>query len=336
MSIDTTTRYLGLKLANPLMVAACPLTKEVESLCRLEEAGAGGAVLHSLFEEQIEHDSLEVHHLREDYSESFAESLSYFPELDDYSTGPENYLKLIEDTKKAVSMPIIASLNGATEGGWVNYAQRIQDAGADALELNVYFVATDPSETSEQVESRYLRLVEKVRQAISIPLAVKICFYFSSLPNMARRLVEAGADGLVLFNRFLYPEMDLETLEVHPHLHLSTPRELGRPLRWIAILRGQIKASLAATSGVHSSEDALKAIMAGADVVMIATALLRHGPDHLPALLTGMCQWLRENEYASVDQMRGSMTRENCPDPEAFERANYLKALVSYTNSRYR
>ncbi len=330
MSVDLRTRYLGLELANPLVVSACTLTSKVETLVRLEEAGAAAVVLPSLFEEQIVHDEMESYMFYEDPSNSFSEALTYFPEVEDETTGPEMYLRHVEAAKAALTIPVIGSLNGTSQGGWVRYARLIQDAGADALELNVYYVVTDPDMTSSEVEYRYLQLVSDVRAAVSIPLAVKIGPYFSALPNMARRLVDTGADGLVLFNRFLQPDLDPETRGVTPRLVLSTSDELRLPLRWIAILRGRLRTSLAATTGVHAVEDVLKLLMAGADVTMLASALYKYGPDHLHTLLKGVRSWLEEKEYRSVEQMKGSASQVNSPDPAAFERANYIKTLTTF------
>lgn len=331
MSVDLGTTYLGLKLKNPVVVSASPLSERLDVLKRLEDAGAAAAVLPSLFQEQIEHDELESHKLHAFGTESFAEALDYFPELDDYNTGPDRYLELIDSAKKAVSIPIIASLNGSSKGGWERFARQMEQAGADALELNVYFVPTDPDTEGVQVESQYLDLIAAVRAAVSLPLAVKIGPYFSSLPHMAKKMVEAGANGLVLFNRYLQPDLDPESLTVTPDLVLSTPHELRLPLRWTAILRGRIRASLAVTSGVHSARDVLKALLVGADVTMMASALLQRGPSHVRGVLTELNNWLTEFEYSSVEQMKGSMSQINSPDPSAFERSNYMKALISYT-----
>lgn len=337
MSVDLSTTYMGLKLANPLAASAGPLTGAVEMLRRLEDAGVAAVVLPSLFEEQIEHEEMERHRLQEFGAESFPEALSYFPnlpELETYNTGPEAYLQHVERAKAEVSVPVIASLNGASSGGWTRYARMMQDAGADALELNIYFLPIDPQVPGQQVETRYLELVASVREAVTIPLAVKVGPYFSAMANIAARLVEAGADGLVLFNRFLQPDIDLEQLQVNPDIELSTSSELRLPLRWVAILHGRVKTSLAVSSGIHTSRDVLKALLAGADVCMLTSALLKHGPEHLRGLLTEMSQWLQEHEYASVAQMRGSMSQQNCPDPAAFERANYMRALTSYTGEQ--
>lgn len=326
------TRYLGLNLKNPLVVSACTLTGQLDQLRRFEDSGAAAVVLPSLFEEQIEHDEMAVHDFYEFTSEKFPEALSFFPEMEDYNTGPEQYLDHVAAAKKALGIPVIGSLNGVSTGGWIRYAKRIEEAGADALELNVYFVATDPNETAEQVERRYLDLVAAVRQAIAIPLAVKIGPYFSALPNFARRLVQSGAEGLVLFNRFLQPDINLETLDVEPRLVLSHSDELRLPLRWIAILRPQLAASLAATTGVHRASDVIKLLLAGADVTMVASALYKQGPEHLLTLLDGLDSWIREHEYTSVEQLKGSLSQVNAPAPGAFERANYIKTLVNFTS----
>jgi dihydroorotate dehydrogenase (fumarate) len=331
MNLDLRTKYLGLELASPLVVSACPLTQKLDSLKALEAAGAAAAVLPSLFEEQIEHDEAEMTKAREFGTESFAEALTYFPEQEDYRSGPDDYLDYIGEAKKAVSIPIIASLNGTSKGGWVRYAKLMQDAGADALELNVYFIATDLEMTGAEVEKRYLDLVAAVKQSVSIPLAVKVGPYFSSMGNMAKRLVASGADGLVLFNRFLQPDIDLDAMELHPKLELSTSSELLKPLRWIAILHGRVAASLALTSGIHQASDLAKALLAGADVGMVASAFYREGVGHARTILDGLSAWMAENEYDSVEQLKGSMSQENCPDPAAFERGNYMKALVSFT-----
>lgn len=331
MSVDLTTHYLKLSLKNPLVASASPLSGRIESLLALEKAGASAVVMQSLFEEQIEHEELEIHRLHDYLGDSFAESQSYFPELESYNTGPEPYLEHIELAKSKLSIPVIGSLNGTAPGKWVRYANLIQQAGADALELNIYFVPTAEDNSPAAVEERYLEIVRQVRLEVSIPLAVKIGPYFSSLPHFAQRLVAAGADGLVLFNRYLEPDIDLETLRVQPHLVLSTRDELRLPLRWIALLRGRVACSLAATSGVHFAEDVLKALLAGADVTMMASALLRYGPGHLAKLLEEVTSWLNARNYRSVEEMKGSVSRDNSADPSAFERGNYMKTLISYT-----
>jgi dihydroorotate dehydrogenase (fumarate) len=285
-------------------------------------------VLPSLFEEQIEYDTMQVHATLEHGTESFAEALSYLPELTDYNTGPDRYLKLIGRARDSLRVPVIASLNGASPGGWTGYARKMQDAGAHALELNIFFVAADMEETSEEVERRYLDIVSEVRGAITIPLAVKVGPYFSAMASMARRIVDSGADGLVLFNRFYQPDIDLEHLVVAPNLKLSTSVELRLPLRWIAVLHGRIKASLAATSGVHDHLDALKLLLVGADVTMTASALLMHGPGWIESAVSGLTDWMTEREYVSVEQLKGSMSLRGAPNPAAFARANYMETLA--------
>jgi dihydroorotate dehydrogenase (fumarate) len=331
---DLTTRYLGLTLANPIVASSSPLTGSIESLLAIEAAGAAAVVLPSLFEEQVTHDVLALDHQIEFGSELNVESHGgYFPALDDYNTGAGAYLGLLAAAKRELSIPVLASLNGTSEGGWTHYATALQDAGADALELNVYQVAADPDIIGAEVEERYLRLVESVRTAIGIPLAVKVGPFFSSPANMARRLAAAGADALVLFNRFYQPDIDLETLEVTPDLVLSTPAEMRLVLRWMAILRGHVEADLAATTGVHDAAGVVKLILAGADVTMMTSALLRHGPDHLAGVLDAVRAWFSEREYLSIDQARGSVSHRNVPNPTAYERANYMQTLVSYVPS---
>jgi len=329
---DLRTRYLGLELANPVVPSASTLSSRIDTLKRLQDAGAAAVVMQSLFEEQIEHEEIEIDRMLEAGAHSFPEAITYVPELEDYNIGPDAYLRHLEQTKQELEIPVIGSLNGASKGGWVRHAKLIRDAGADALELNIYYVAADPNLTSAEVEERYIDLVAAVRSSVEIPLAVKVGPFFSSMANMARRLVEAGADGLVLFNRFLQPDIDLETLGVDPTLHLSTSEELRLPLRWIAILRGRVDASLAATTGVHTWEDAMKLILAGADVTMMASALFKHGPEHVRTVVDGIRTWLDEHEYASVEQAKGSVSQAACPDPVAFERSNYMRALVSFTS----
>jgi dihydroorotate dehydrogenase (fumarate) len=323
---------MGLELKNPLVVAACPLCGETDSLKALEDAGAAAAVLPSLFEEQIVHDEQEVNKLYEYQTESFAESLSYLPEIEFYNSGTKEYLSRVEEAKAQVSMPLIGSLNGATVGGWTGYAKSIVDAGADAMELNIYYIPTDVEMAAVEVEKHYADLVAAVKQSISVPLAVKIGPYFTSMPGLLKRISEAGADAIVLFNRFLEPDIDLETLQVSPNLVLSSRHELRLALRWIAILTDQSDISIAATGGVHFADDVIKALLAGADVVQMATALLRYGPPYINKLLEEVERWLDEHEYVSVEQMKGSLSRGNSPDPSAFERANYMKALTSFTS----
>jgi len=332
MTVDLRTRYLGLELKHPIVASASPLTSSVESLKRLQDAGVAAVVLPSLFEEQIEHEDMATHNLMLYGAELSPEAQGFFPEMQQYSTGPEKYLKLVGDAKKALSVPVIASLNGYTPGGWTGIARQLQDAGADAIELNVYFLAASVEDTSAEVENRYVELVESVTRQVNVPVAVKVAPYFSAMANMAARLTKAGATGLVLFNRFLQPDILLEELEVAPHLVLSTSDELRLALRWIAILRGRIDASLAATGGAHTPDDVLKLLLAGADCVMLASSLLAKGPGHVGALVRGVQAWMAEREYESVEQMKGSLSQQSCPDPDAFERANYMKALKSYTS----
>jgi dihydroorotate dehydrogenase (fumarate) len=331
---DLSTTYLGLSLKNPVVASASPISKKLDGIKKLEDAGASAVVMYSLFEEQITHDSLALDHYLSRGTETFAEALTYFPDLDRYNIGPEDYLNLIAKAKKAVNVPIIGSLNGVSTGGWVDYAKKIEQAGADALELNVYYISTDPTLTGAELEENYIELVKNVRSQITIPLAVKLSPFFTALPNLASRLVGAGANGLVLFNRFLQPDLDIETLEVTPNLQLSTPSELRLPLRWTAILYGRVKADLALTSGVHSAQDVLKAMMAGAQVTMLASALLHNGIDHLGVIVKDIETWLQEFEYESIRQMQGSMSQQAVAEPAAFERANYMKALQSFDMKR--
>lgn len=334
MTVDMSTTYLGLQLAHPVMPSASPLTGDIDHIHALVEAGAPAIVLPSLFEEQIEHDAMAVHFSLEMGADGFGEAAEgFFPQLDDYNTGPEDYLDLIRRAKAEVEVPIIASLNGASSGGWTLYAQILADQGIDALELNVYRIPADMRVTSEDVESSYLRLVESVKGSIDLPLAVKIGPYFSSMADMARRLADAGADALVMFNRFYQPDIDLETLGVRPDIVLSSPVELRLVLRWLAILHGRVECQLAATSGIHGHEDALKALLAGATVATMASALLRHGPSRLSEVRDGVEAWLGERGYESMNQARGSLSYSSVPDPEVFERAGYMKTLTSYVPS---
>ncbi len=332
MSVDLSTRYLGLPLKHPIVASASPLTGSIDSLRRLQDAGVAAVVLPSLFEEQIEHEEMATHNLMMYGAELSPEAHGFFPEMQNYPTGPDRYLKLIGEAKQALSVPVIASLNGHTPGGWTNIARQFQEAGADAIELNVYFLAASVDDTSAEVEQRYVDLVASVTQQVGIPVAVKVAPYFSAMANMAARLHKAGAAGLVLFNRFLQPDITLDELEVAPHLVLSTSDELRLALRWIAILRGRVGASLAATGGAHTPEDVLKLLLAGADCVMLASSLLTRGPGHVEALVRGVQDWLSDREYSSVAQMKGSLSQQACPDPDAFERANYMRALQSYTS----
>ncbi len=330
MTLDLTTTYLGLHLKNPLVASASPLSKKVETLRRLEDAGAAAVVMYSLFEEQLTHESQELHHYLERGTNSFAESLDYFPELDTYNMGPELYLEHLHNVKRALDIPVIGSLNGISPGGWVDYAHRMEQAGADALELNIYSLPTDPDVSSAELEDSYVQLVRDVRATIKLPIALKLSPFFTSLPHVAKRFVEAGANGLVLFNRFYQPDFDLEELEVIPNLELSTSHELRLPLRWIAILYGRIAADFALTSGVHTAQDVLKAMMAGADVAMMTSTLLTNGIGRLMHILNDLQEWMEEHEYVSIRQMRGSMSQQAVADPAAFERANYMRALSSF------
>lgn len=330
MSVDLSTRYLGISLANPLVASSGPNTSEADRLKQLQDAGVAAAVLPSLFEEQIAHQEEQLERLYGNQADSFAESLTYFPEVGPFGTGPDDYLRLVESAKKAVAIPIIGSLNGSSTGGWTKYAKAIQDAGADALELNAYLVATDPDQSASDIENQYIDLVKIVRETVTIPLAVKIGARFSSIPNFARKLIAAGADGLVLFNRFRAPDIDLDTLQVRPEVVLSSPHELRLPLRWIAIIRDHLSASLAASTGIHTASDVLKGLLVGANVVMMTSVLIKQGSGCIQEILREMTEWMEQNEYRSVEQLRGSLSLGNCPDPSAFERANYMKALVEY------
>lgn len=331
MAVDLKSKYMGLDLRNPLVASASPMTGKIENLVRLDEAGVGAIVLPSLFEEQIIHEETQRVEVDEYGAESFGEALNYFPPLENYNTGTELYLELVRDAKERTKVPVIGSLNGTTTGGWLRYAKLIEEAGADALELNIYLIAADPKESGAEVEQKYIDLVQTVKKELSIPLAVKVGPYFSSIGNMMLRLQDAGADGLVLFNRFLQPDIDLEALQVHPNVELSTSFESRLPLRWIALLRDDLQASLAATSGVQGVPDVVKLLLAGADAVQMTSALLRRGPVHVSNVVHGLRSWLEENEYESVDQLRGSMSREKSGQAGVYERANYVKTLVSYT-----
>ncbi|MCA9924331.1 MAG: dihydroorotate dehydrogenase-like protein, partial [Anaerolineales bacterium] len=325
--MDLKTTYLGLDLKNPLVPSSSPLARELDSLRQMEDAGAGAVVLHSLFEEQI---TQETHTLNEHLmqgTESFAEALDYFPDASEYKTGPDAYLEHVRKAKAALSIPVIASLNGVSTGGWVQYARELEAAGADALELNIYYLPTDLNMSGSAVEQLYLDVLRDVKSTVSIPVAMKLNPYFSALANMADRLAAGGADGLVLFNRFYQPDLDLENLEVVPNLQLSTSQELRLPMRWIAILYGRVQTDLALTTGIHTVVDALKGLAAGANVVMVASELLRNGINRLQVLRMGIEAWLIENEYESLDQLRGSLSQVNCSEPAAFERANYMRVL---------
>jgi len=328
--MDLSTKYLGLKLKNPLVASASPLSKKVEQAQKLEEAGIAAIVMYSLFEEQILHESLELDHFLTRGTNSSAEALSYLPDSGTYALGPKKYLEHLEALKKALGIPVIASLNGVSKGGWVEYAHLIQESGADALELNLYYIPTDTALSTAEVENAQVELVTAVKAKLSIPLAVKLSPYYTSLPHFAQRLTLAGADGLVLFNRFYQPDFDLDALEVIPNLDLSTSSDLRLPLRWISILHGQVKTDLALTGGVHTAQDAIKAMMAGAKVAMMASNLLHNGPQAVPSMLNELGWWMQRHEYESVQQMQGSMSRKSVAEPAAFERANYMRVLNSW------
>ncbi|HCI44404.1 MAG TPA: dihydroorotate dehydrogenase-like protein [Candidatus Omnitrophica bacterium] len=328
--MDLTTTYLGMKLKNPLVASASPLSESVDNIAKLEDKGIAAVVMHSLFEEQLVLEARELNRHLTAGTESYAESLSYFPELSHFVVGPEEYLDHIRKAKRRVKVPLIASLNGCSSGGWTKYARNLQEAGADALELNIYFLAAKADTEGAAVEEEYIRILKAVKQNVDIPVAVKLSPFFSSMANMAKRLDEAGAGALVLFNRFYQPDIDLETLDVVPNVILSTPQATRLPMRWIAILHGRLKADLAATGGIHTAEDVLKMLMVGADVTMLCSTLLRNGVDQVGVILEGMERWMQEHGYTSVRQMRGSMSQKSCADPAAFERANYMKALQTY------
>ena len=324
------TNYLGLVLKNPIVASSSPLSHTLDSIQRLEDAGASAVVMYSLFEEQITFESLYVDHYLRTNTNSYAESLDYFPEMDHYNVWPDEYLNLIRLAKESVDIPIIGSLNGVSIGGWTNYAGLIEDAGADALELNVYYVPTNADMTGREIEGMYLDMLRQVKRAVTIPVAMKLSPYFSSVSNMAKRMVSEGASGLVLFNRFYQPDFDLESLGVAPRLVLSNSNELRLPLRWVAILYGRLLTDFAITTGIHTAEDVLKGLMAGAKVTMMASELLQNGVRRIKEILREMEIWMDEHEYESVAQMIGSMSQKHCAEPAAFERANYMKILDSY------
>jgi len=325
--LDLSTRYLGMTLRTPLVASASPLSQELDGIRHLEDAGASAIVLYSLFEEQLRQESLELDYYLSEGTESFPESLTYFPQPAEFNLGPDGYLEHIRKAKAAVRVPIIASLNGTSVGSWIQYATQIEQAGADALECNIYWIVTDPDATSEAIEQHYLDILQAVKSAVNIPVAVKISPFFTNMSNMAKRLDEGGVNGLVLFNRFYQPDIDLETLELKPNVLLSTPQAMRLPLTWMGILHGRVKADLAATGGIHGSDDVLKLLMAGANVTMLCSTLLRNGVNHLRAIEQGMRQWMESHEYESVGQMHGSMSQLHCPDPAAFERAQYMRAV---------
>jgi dihydroorotate dehydrogenase (fumarate) len=329
--MDLTTNYLGIELKNPIVHSASPISESLDAMRQLEDAGASAIVMYSLFEEQITRESHSLDHFLSYGSESFGEALSYFPEAEDYKVGPDEYLKRIAAAKMSLDIPVIGSLNGVSTGGWVQFAKLIEEAGADALELNIYFVPTNPEMTGLDITKMHEEIVRDVAGSIDIPLSVKIGPFFSAIPNVCKRLAAAGAKGLVLFNRFYQPDFDLESLEVVPNLHLSTPHELLLRLHWVATLYGAIKADMALTGGVHTAQDVVKSMMAGAKVAMMTSALLKHGIDHLETVLADLKAWMEEHEYESIRQMQGSMSRRAVANPAAFGRANYMKVLSSYS-----
>lgn len=331
--MDTSTTYLGFTLPHPILPGASPMVDDLDTVKRLEDAGAAAIVMHSLFEEQITREEWGTIHSMEVHAESFAEAITYFPEPEEFSLGPEQYLEQIRRIKSAVRIPVIGSLNGTTASGWLEYARLIQNAGADALELNLYGMATELHETAATLERRLLEAVRIAKSAVTIPVAVKLSPYFSALANFAYELDKIGVDGLVLFNRFYQPDIDPVELEVMPSLHLSDSSELLLRLRWLAVLSGRIHAGLAVSGGIHSAIDAIKAIMTGASAVQVVSALLRNGPEYLRVLKQGMIEWMEENEYESIRQMQGSMSLQRCSNPAAFERGNYMRILQSWRSS---
>jgi dihydroorotate dehydrogenase (fumarate) len=328
--VDLSTTYLGLKLKNPLVASAGPFSEKVESARKLEEAGVSAIVMYSLFEEQIIHESLELDHYLWYGAEASAEFGSFYPQSGTYTLAPEAYIDTLKKLKDAVKIPVIASLNGVSTGGWIKYARKMQDNGADALELNLYYLPTDPDLTSTKLEESYVTLVRDICKSVKIPVSVKLSPFFTSLPNLAKRMADAGAKGLVLFNRFYQPDLDIENLEVVPNLVLSTSQELRLPLRWIAILYGRIQADLALTSGVHTPEDLIKSVMAGASVAMVTSELLKNGLGRSTEILADVEKWMGDHEYVSIQQMKGSLSQQRVKEPAAFERANYMKALNSF------
>ncbi len=326
------TKYLGLEIKNPLIASSSALSKKLENIKKMEDAGLGAVVLYSLFEEEISHESKALNHFLTRHEDSFWESVTFYPDLGNYNVGPEKYLKLIQDAKESVEIPVIASLNGISTGGWIEYARLIQGAGADALEINMYFLSTDSDIDAQELEDAQVELVRDIRKSIKIPLAVKLSPFYTSIPNFAQKLAGAGANGLVLFNRFYQPDLDVEELEVMPKLILSNSNDMLLPLRWIAIMHGRVDTQFAITSGVHSAEDIAKAIMAGSNAVMTASELAQNGIAAAEKMTAGFADWMDEHEYESVDQMRGSLSQKAVEFPAAFERANYMKALISFDN----
>ena len=330
--MNLSTSYLGLQLRTPLVPAASPLSQDPDNIKRMEDAGAAAIVFHSLFEEQIRADDSSLQHHLSEGTESFAEALTYVPQEINFKVGPEEYLKAIAKAKAAVKIPIIGSLNGSTSGGWVSYARQIEQAGADALELNIYSIPTDFDQNGADIEQQHVNILHAVKREVTIPVSVKLSPFFTNFARVARCLDQSGAQGLVLFNRFYQPDIDLENLEISPGMLLSTPMAMRLPMRWIAILAGHVRASLAATSGIHRAADAIKMLMVGADVTMLCSVLLRRGIDHIRVIERDMCAWMEEHEYESVNQLKGSLSQKNCPDPSAYERAQYIQSLTTSTD----
>ena len=328
--MDLSTKYLGLTLKSPLVASASPLSEEISNIKKLEDAGVGAVVLYSLFEEQIRLEQEEYNFVTTQGTDAFAESLSYFPEVEDYKLGPELYLEHIQNAKAAVDVPIIASLNGSSQGGWTDYAKEMESAGADAIELNIYYIPTDSGMTGADIEQQYVDILKAVKGAVKIPVALKLSPFFSNFSNMAKRFDDAGADSLVLFNRFYQPDIDLEDFEVTPNLLLSQSSAMRLPMRWIAILKDNIKADLAATSGIHTGTDVIKMLLVGANVTMLCSSLLKHGIGHVKNIEDHMKQWMREQDYKSVSELQGSMSQQKTGNPSSFERAQYMKALTKY------
>ncbi|MCB2153870.1 dihydroorotate dehydrogenase-like protein [bacterium] len=329
--MDLSTKYMGIELKNPVVLGASPLSDQIDVLRAVEDNGAAAVVAHSIFEEQIRHEELEMIKHMERGADSFAEAITFFPEADDYLVTPDDYLENLRRAKDALDIPVFGSLNGVSVGGWIEYAKKIEETGVDGLELNIYHLPTETDLTPQTVEKRYLDVLDEVKRNVKIPVAMKLGPQFSSFANFAKRLEDEGVDGLVLFNRFYQPDFDLETMSVIPNLVLSNSHELRLPLRWIAILYTRIKVSMALTTGIHQSEDVIKAMMAGADCAQVVSAVLRNGPAVLGKLIAGMEEWMEENEYESVEQMKGALSQHSCPDPTAYERANYMKTLQSWS-----
>ncbi len=328
--MDLKTKYMGMTLKSPLVVSASPLSKTLDGIKKIEDAGASAVVLYSIFEEQIEYEQKELFYHTTVGTEAFAESLSYFPDVSEYNLGPDEYLEHIRKAKENVKIPVIASINGSSIGGWTEFAKLMQNAGADAIELNIYNIPTDLDKSGSDIENDYIEILKSVKAAVSIPVALKLSPYFSNMANMAKRFDAAGADALVLFNRFYQPDINLEELEVEPHIILSNPTDLRLPMRWIAILKGRIFADLAATSGIHYGEDVIKMMLVGANATMLCSTLLRYGVDYIKDIEAEMIEWMTEHEYESIMQMQGSMSQLNMADPSAYERAQYMKAINNY------